>query len=369
MKLYDENNCLVNLSNSILKYYKLPCFHNSIKVIDEQLAKKKYKKIVVCLFDGLASYIQDLHLTKNDIIIRNRFHQITSIFPPTTVAATTAFLSAKFPKETGWLGWNQYFKDLDATVDMFSGRDSFTRDFYIPSPSAKYLKYESIIEQINKNTKVYAKAIYPFGVNDGYVKTLDELKEQLNNELANNNDCFYYVYWKDPDSTIHNMGVNHPLTHRTIKEINQFTAKISKENKDTLFIIIADHGLIDCESISLDEHIDFYDLLIKDSSLDARTVSFRIKNPDTNKQLFKELFLKYYAKDFDLYSKQEAIDNNLFGIGNAHPCFEDFLGDFIAICKTNKRIDSPLSPQKNLVAAHSGNSNEEKLIYISLINK
>ena len=45
--------------------------------------------------------------------IKNRIKSITSVFPPTTTAATTSMLSGLNPNEHGWLGWDLYFKKED----------------------------------------------------------------------------------------------------------------------------------------------------------------------------------------------------------------------------------------------------------------
>ena len=122
---YNKDKNLVHVSNSILKHFGVSTFHDSLKELDDLLSKKTYDNVALILFDGLGKYIQEKHLSEKDIIRRNKFMDITSVFPPTTVAATTALLSGRYPKETGRLGWSQYYKNIDKTIDMFSGRDSF----------------------------------------------------------------------------------------------------------------------------------------------------------------------------------------------------------------------------------------------------
>ncbi len=119
-KVHNENT-LVNLSNSILKHFGATCFHESIPEIDELL--KGHKKVVAVLFDGMGQNITRLHLKENSYIRSNYVTTINSTFPPTTAAATTAFLTGKYPIETGWLGWAEYFKDYDRKVLLFAGTD------------------------------------------------------------------------------------------------------------------------------------------------------------------------------------------------------------------------------------------------------
>ena len=369
MEFYDKNYNLVTLSNSFLKYYGVPSFHNSIKELDELLEKNKYKKITVILFDGLGSYIQEKHLKDTDIIRKKKFLEITSVFPPTTVAATTAFLSGKYPIETGWLGWSQYFKQIDKTIDMFIGRDSFTGEILKENPSTIYPPYENILSIISKHNKnVYTGSIYPGGIGNGKANNLNQFFSQIDSEMKKDREHFLYCYWTDPDSSIHEYGTNHPYVHNIIREINRMVAKLAKNNKDNLIVVIADHGLVDLSPMYLNEHKDLYELMIGDCSLDHRAGAFRVKEDKHDK--FKTLFNKYYSDDFYLLSKDEVISSHLFGFGEKHIQFEDFIGNFIAISKKDKYICCPLKNDDGLLkGGHSGGTKEETRINVSLLNK
>ena len=46
---------------------------------------------------------------------------ITTVFPATTVAATTTMLTGLNPCETAMLGWNMYYKGIDKIITTFIG--------------------------------------------------------------------------------------------------------------------------------------------------------------------------------------------------------------------------------------------------------
>ena len=94
VEIHNENS-LVNLSNSILKHFGVTPFHDSIPEIDTIL--KGHDKVVVVLFDGMGQNITRLHLKEDSFIRSHYVHTINSTFPPTTAAATTAFLTGKYP--------------------------------------------------------------------------------------------------------------------------------------------------------------------------------------------------------------------------------------------------------------------------------
>jgi len=117
MYRFCSKNCLVNVSNSILAHYELETYHPPMEDLVKRM--EPYKKIVVLLFDGMASSLLKRHLKEDAFLRKHVFKEIDSIFPPTTVAATDALLSGKYPKETLWLGWSQYFKEINMHIDVF----------------------------------------------------------------------------------------------------------------------------------------------------------------------------------------------------------------------------------------------------------
>ncbi len=249
-ELFSKTHSLVNLSSSILKHYGVNPFHEPIKEIDDLLEKSHNHNICVILFDGLGKYIKHKHLSKNDSLIRREFIDITSVFPPTTVAATTAFLSAKYPFENGWLGWKQHFNDLNMTIEMFTNTVAYSYKPLNDNISYKRCEYESIIDLINKKENYKAYTIYPTNIDKNGAKDLNHFFELINYKSKGNNQ-FIYAYWSEPDHTLHDEGTDSIKVKRLIKEINKKVTKLAKDNPQTMFLIIEDHGLIDCEFINL----------------------------------------------------------------------------------------------------------------------
>ena len=87
------NECITNLACSIRKYFDLEYKHNTLDYIDEILEEYQPKNIVMILCDGMGSNIIDKVLDKDSFLIKNRIKPITTVFPATTVAATTSMLT------------------------------------------------------------------------------------------------------------------------------------------------------------------------------------------------------------------------------------------------------------------------------------
>ena len=369
MKVYNENS-LVNLSNSILKHFGAETFHETIPEIDELL--KGHKKVVAVLFDGMGQNIMRKHLKENSFIRSHYVTTINSTFPPTTAAATTAFLTGKYPIETGWLGWTTYFKDYDRNIILFKSVDYNTDEQLIKNgeePIAdKYFptnKVFELIENSNKNAHAFNISRFPIK-QDGPKRLLSEGVKKLTKTLKENDECFVYFYWDSPDREMHETGIDSWTTKYQVHKAQRFLKKVVKKNPDTLFILLADHGHINVEFLDMCEKEDIYSLLSKPISLEKRAPSFFVK--EGKKEEFKKLFNQYYGKHFELLSKEEALNIKLFGEGTRAKGVTDILGDFIAISldKYGLFASKELAHYTAFKGHHAGGTKEERLIDISI---
>ena len=103
--LPDYDNCLVNLANSILKEFGAKTSAKTLPMADQYL-KKDYQNVVVLLLDAMGISILEKHLKEDGFFRSHLAGEYDSVYPPTTVAATTSILSGLYPNEHGWLGWD-----------------------------------------------------------------------------------------------------------------------------------------------------------------------------------------------------------------------------------------------------------------------
>ena len=371
IKPHNENS-LVNLSNSILHHFGVTPFHETIPEIDSAL--KDHKKVVAILFDGMGQNIVRKHLKEDSYIRRNYVTTINSTFPPTTAAATTAFLTGKYPVETGWLGWTEYFKDYDRNIILFSSVDYNTEEKLIQngetSISERYFptrKVFDLIEENNPNAKAFNVSRYPIQ-KDG-PKSLRKGANIVTNLLKQNEECFIYFYWDSPDYEMHAYGIDNWRVKHIVKKAQAFVQKLAKDNPDTVFILLADHGHINVKFLDVCEHEDLYSLFEKPMTLEKRTPSFFVKEDKKNE--FVSLFNKYYGEHFALISKEEAFENKLFGEGKPAYRVMDVLGNFIATSFDEYCLyASKELPNMDIFKGHhAGATKEERLIDISIFNK
>lgn len=136
------NECLTNFACSIRKYFELSYTHNTMDYIDKILDEYKPKNVVTILCDGMGSNIIDRMLDKEAFLIKNRLKTITTVFPATTVAATTSVRTGLNPCETGMLGWDMYYKDIDKIITVFKNSEK---------GDIEYKQLDEAIEYNNKH--------------------------------------------------------------------------------------------------------------------------------------------------------------------------------------------------------------------------
>jgi hypothetical protein len=362
----DYNECLTNLACSIRKNFNLDYCHKTIEYFDKIL-EKNYKNVVLILFDGMGSNIIDRVLDKNDFFIKNRIKKITSVFPATTVAATTSVMTGLNPVETGMIGWNIYYKDLDKIITTFLNVEKGDiNEKVLPEAidyKHKYMKTKSISRYINESLESKGYELFPFG-NNAY-DDLDDMLLKIEN-ICSQDDLqrhFIYAYDEEPDHSMHEFGCDSSRVINLIKERNEKVEKLCNRLHDTVVIVVADHGHINVENIFLKDYPDILDCMKRGTSIDNRAVNFFIK--ENKKVQFEKLFNKYFGKYFKLYTKQDVIYSKLFGDGTENEKFRDSLGDYLAIAYTNKA----LLDQGDIIlkSQHAGYTDDE--IYIPLIVK
>ena len=363
----DFNHSTLSMMNSILKSYDYPTKYSTLNKLDEEL-DKKYKNVVLFIFDGLGNISLE-NISKNGLFNQNKVDIISSVFPSTTVAAINTIQSGVPPVEHGWLGWTSYFKEVDHTIELFMNR-YVGLDEKVEFNYQDLIKYQNIFSKIKEYSDVECYNYSPDMitacmdecVNIKYKssKLKDGCNKLINNLNTQSKRTYTYFYHHLPDSLMHVKGVNSLRVKLNVLKIQKIIKNtIKKCSKDTLFIISADHGLVNVANwVYLYDDKEIYRMLKRRTSIEGRATAFFIK--DKYKEEFKEVFNKKYGNDFILKSHQEVIDENIFGKGKMHSKFEDFIGDYLAISISNRCISYGKKPKKEFFkASHAGYLQEE----------
>jgi predicted AlkP superfamily pyrophosphatase or phosphodiesterase len=366
IKFPDYNNSIMNVSNSILKFYNVETKYNGIDILDKIL-KEDYNHVIYILLDGMGSNIVNKLLHKTDGLRRYMRKEITSVFPPTTVAATDAVISGVPPISNGHLGWVQYFPEEDVNMVVFQQRDQYDENNIIKEDlREKYISFERMYQKIGtSNPDVNSSEIFPSFI-EGGAETFNEQVDRVLLKTKNNDKSFTYIYWVQPDLYEHEFGIYSDEVKTVLKELNEgFEDLIENIDDDTIVICIADHGLTNVEPIKLREYPDIMDALVRLPSIEPRAMNFFVKNDKLD--TFKDIFNSHFKDKYVLYTKEEIFETKLFGEGIKHNMVDKFLGDFIAIA-IDKYMFS-LNDDKVYKAHHAGLLPDEMMVPLIIYTK
>ena len=359
----DYNNCLTNLACSIRKYFGLEYHHQTLSKIDE-LLKDNPKNVILILFDGMGSRIMDRTLNPDSFFKMNKIDDMTSVFPATTTAATTSIRTGLNPIEHGWLGWNMYIHEIDKVITLFLNVEKDTKESnedYINLKS-DILVTQTIAEEINNKTIYMGYEIMPFG-NDKY-NSIDEMFNRIEERAKEPGKKFIYAYDTEPDSTMHALGPDSEEARSIIIDRNKRVSELCNRLEDSLVIVVADHGHIKVDNLFLDDYPEIKELMVRNTSLDQRAISFKVK--EGYQEEFVKRFNKELGKYFTLYPREEILSSKLFGDGKENGNFRYAIGDFIAIAESANKALVSLGDQP-LFSQHAGYTDDE--IYVPLIAK
>ena len=354
-KLVSYKNSIVNFTAALMKNYNLPTPYEPSALV-EFLLSKKYKHVVLMVLDGMGRHIIDKNCNNGSILKTHQVMNLNSVYPPTTVAATTAFTTGLAPIESGWLGWHLYLNNEDPSITLFKNEINATKEkftkFNVEDLLPRNYWYNNL-----KRAKHYT--IYPaWGENgvDTLSDAFNKVQEICNKEESN----FTYLYWDEPDALMHEYGTTSQIVKVKLLEIEEQVEKLANElPNETIVLITADHGLIDVEPIELSNYPDFEDCLTKPFAGEGRFAQFYVK--EGMQSTFEELFNKYIAESFMLMTKQEFIKSQMAGLNAVNSITQYALGDYVAIGTGSYYFTEKLSDDDLIFKAHHAGITPEEM--------
>ena len=362
IKYPDFKNSIVNLASSIKKHFNkdLVLDYPSIKLVDDLILDKN--KVVVVLLDGCGINIINGNLDDDAFLKRRMVGEMTSIFPPTTVAATNSFLKGCLPGEHGWFGWEQYFPEYDKHITMFKNEGYYTGEKLDPSLISKYVNYHDFGWDLG----VKYNSIFPDFVPGG-AKDFSEEINRVIDVINKDEKSFTYVYWTNPDGLIHEHGCFNPVIKANLINLSSDLERLEANlNDDTIVLVIADHGLVDVSGIDLAYYKNVNKFFRVLPSLEGRATVFYVNDLDG----FRCEFNKEFGKWFNLLTTEEFLKLDL--VGKKNDKVLPFLGDYIALAKdkyyfyhSNGRVEDIFLMKGH----HAGITKDEMMIPLIVLKR
>lgn len=348
--LPDYKNCIVNLPNSILKYFGAEPAGDTSELLDKYL-KDEYRNVILMVLDGMGSSVLVWNSGSDKFFRKHNAGTVDSVFPSATVAATTSLMTGLQPCEHGWIGWDVYYKDIDQIVTVYKntlvGKKKKAADYFV---AGTITPYKSVFDRLTEaGVKNYCLSPYAEPKTETFEEILDKAKELC----AQPERKYIYAYWPSPDNLLHKYGGandEHPKIVEFLEDVEKKISEFTRGMKDTLLIITADHGHVDTKMSQLEDYPELMDCMERLPAIEPRLATFFIKKG--RKREFRTLFNRIYKDKFDLLTKKEVLERKLFGTGTEHPKFRDMLGDYIAVATSDLTLIH--TKKVKWAAAHGG---------------
>lgn len=385
----DYTHSILNLSNSVLADFGIPPYHATLPILDGILAHGAYRHVVLLVCDAMGSMNLDELMKQDSFLLQHRRDCISSVFPPTTTAATTTLMSGLSPAQHGWLGWQPFFPQLNDAVELFPNNipDRLTKasggmhahithpDAHPPfSAGGTLLPYRSNIERIAETGNALTALYAPFLSEDNpnRVHEFRDITAAVLGMSAHESRTYTYAYWPEPDGTMHRTGVTSIETHGKVETIDRELSVLARRLKEqetahreygkTLVVVTADHGHMDTIGVDINEYTDILDMLTSVPSLEPRAVAFFVK-PEYLK-IFPAVFFSHFSPDdFLLLPKNEFLAGGLIGPVTPdipqNALVGQMAGDFVAIATGNKSIFNSAGTAALHKGMHAGLSEKE----------
>lgn len=361
--LPDYTRSLLQIPNSILAHYGVAPFHKTLPELDEALGAGS-RRVILMLFDGMGIDMLTRHLPADSFLRSHLVCPLSSVFPPTTMAAETTVQSGLSPIEHGHLGWDLWFDEMGENYQVFGRRGKTSgRPYAAGDPGELFLHYDSIRTLIaRENPELPVHYLAPF--TPPYFRTLRDYFRLAADIAREDGSHFLYAYWMNPDHDAHELGVGSPKTGRILRDIDRGVERFCRGLTDTTLIITADHGMVDVDMIWLSDYPELTEMFAHEPSIESRATAFFIK--DECRQAFPAAFDSLFGDRFRLYTAEEALAAQLLGPGNPHPRSRSFMGDFLA-CSTSSASFGMTPDPHPLKALHAGLTADENRIPLIIV--
>lgn len=313
---------------------------------------------------------------------------LTSVYPSETAAAITTFETGQLPCEHGRTGWNVYDPETDRSFLPLGGRvkaGDETGAAHVTVDGEAVLVAPEAGAGVSYHYERLAAAgvdchrLQPFpesspGVTQHEYGDLGEFGARLA-EVTTASDTPGYVYGYVPhvDAVSHDSGTDSDAFQSTLaavcEQLSAFVATLDAETaRNTLLLVTADHGHVNTDpdrNVDLSENETLMGNLQRYADGTPVCLSGSMRNVHLHLQegTVEETRRALADLDAHVFTREEALDRNLFGDRQASDVFRRRCGDLILSHDwLGTWFDDAEPAELDMVGMHGGLTPEEMLV-------
>jgi predicted AlkP superfamily pyrophosphatase or phosphodiesterase len=336
---------------------------------------QRARSILLIIVDGLG-YEFLASITEATVLRRHLARSLTTVFPPTTAAAVTTYMTGLAPQQHGLTGWFLYLRELGTVVTVlpFTTRlgnvplqslGLTAEDVFGHTPVFDLLQRRSVIvapADIARSPYNAAHAgrggIEPYRGMDGFFGAIERTV------AAAREPTFVYAYWPEMDRLAHAHGIGHPAVRTHLKELDERLGEslAHMAGNDCMVLLSADHGFVDVPPsrlIRLSDHPALRDMLLVPLCGEPRA-AYCYALPSRRRDI-----LSYFETELAEYAacvpSEALIENGYFGPGDPHPELRSRVGDYTILMRDGCGIVDELPGERRFTprGMHGGGSSAE----------
>jgi hypothetical protein len=335
---------------------------------------REARNIVFLIVDGLG----DNYLQANGAggpLARHRRAPIRSVFPSTTASAITTSYTGTTPLEHGLTGWFTYFSEAACVGAPLPFLRRGEKGALGVAPTRLFVEPPLFDALAARCIVVTWRAIIDSPYNVHHCGSAERLAyDDLEGLLAQTAAAvrsgperkFVYAYWPEFDALSHRHGVGSAEVRAHFSLLDQAFGDLLARlaGTDTIVIVTADHGFVDCPPEDALELPAELSALLRFPLCGERRVAFcHVRDPG----IFLEKAKNFFANRADVRTSRDLQDEGWFGGGRAHPHFAERIGDVAIVMKGRGTVKDwvPGEPRHLHIGNHGGRSDDE--MYIPLV--
>ncbi|MBK5968907.1 alkaline phosphatase family protein [Thiorhodovibrio litoralis] len=342
-----------------------------------------HRHLVLIVIDGLGADWLTAQ-APNGFLSAHRLGALTSVFPSTTAAAVTSFLTGVPPAQHGVTGWFTWLRELGCVMKMLPGQprcggqgnwgmvEDLSWLFSCPSVFGRIATGSTLISPKQIAHSAFSRAhagparVRPY-------RNLKDFFRQIEQAIKRTRAPSYiYAYWSELDHLGHKHGIDSPAASAHLHQLDQGLAALSQRlsGHDACLLVTADHGQLDCtaaDQTQIADHPELADCLRMPLCGEPRA-AFCYTRGDSM-EAFEQAVHSALNGRFDLMHSQQLMDQGFFGPGDPHPELRHRIGDIVLLGRDSAVIGDHLPTEKPFkqVGVHGGLSRAEMLVPLCLI--
>jgi hypothetical protein len=329
------------------------------------------RNVVLVIVDGLGDRYLAAH-GEHSALARHRRGEMSAVFPSTTASAITTSFTGATPLEHGLTGWFTYFSAAGcvgaplpfqrrgARIPLAASTAGFfTEPAYFAGLDARSIvvTWRPIVDSLYNSHHNIGTERHAYDDLAGFV-------EQTAAAVRSGPERkFVYAYWWQLDALAHQHGVESPEVAAHFQALDAAFAGLLERlaGTDTLVVLTADHGFIDCpdaESIELPPHLVAQ---LRFPLCGERRAAF-CHAQDAKR--FARDAEAFFGDRADVRPSRALADEGWFGAGRPHPDFAERIGDVALVMRGRATVkDWVAGESRHLhIGNHGGTSEDEMRI-------